>query len=505
MSLVMNPEIIDSKQRSRAIARARELGVVLPTFSQLADPTKIPPSVAKTLATVAPDEPRFENLWRVNWYNAADRTSRADVPGYIVIPEAISGVKAPIVVLLGDRFPMIGAHKVLPAYSVLVSQLVSGRFDPVGQKAIWPSTGNYCRGGVSISRILGCRGVAVLPAGMSRERFEWLERWVAEPEDIVRTPGTESNVKEIYDKCAELERDPHNVILNQFSAFANYLIHYACTGAAADHAFNDFKGTSARRLAAFVSATGSAGTIAAGDYLKKRHGTRIAAVEALECPTMLNNGYGEHNIQGIGDKHIPLIHNVMNTDIVVGVSDRVTDQLNLLFGSEAGRKYLQQRRKLDAGLVKSFAHVGISGYANIVAAIKLAKQFHYGADDVIVTVATDSGALYDSERDEYRNRHFGGTFDEVNAGEVFGSCLTSAATDNVVELTDQLRRQIFNLGYYTWVEQQGVSVEDFERRRSQSFWDGIADSLPEWDRLIEQFNAEASGSNEAGTASKARA
>ncbi len=183
----------------------------------------------------------------------------------------------------------------------------------------------------------------------------------------------------------------------------------------------------------------------------------------------------------------------------------IHDQLNLLFGSEAGRKYLQQRRKLDAGLVKSFAHVGISGYANIVAAIKLAKQFHYGADDVIVTVATDSGALYDSERDEYRNRHFGGTFDEVNAGEVFGSCLTSAATDNVVELTDQLRRQIFNLGYYTWVEQQGVSVEDFERRRSQSFWDGIADSLPEWDRLIEQFNAEASGSNEAGTASKARA
>ncbi len=172
------------------------------------------------------------------------------------------------------------------------------------------------------------------------------------------------------------------------------------------HAFNDFKGTSARRLAAFVSATGSAGTIAAGDYLKKRHGTRIAAVEALECPTMLNNGYGEHNIQGIGDKHIPLIHNVMNTDIVVGVSDRVTDQLNLLFGSEAGRKYLQQRRKLDAGLVASFAHVGISGYANIVAAIKLAKQFHYGADDVIVTVATDSGALYDSERDELPQQAF---------------------------------------------------------------------------------------------------
>jgi cysteine synthase A len=504
MSLVVSPEIIDGKQRARAVARVRELGVVMPTFSQLASPASIPAAVRNRLTDVAPDEPLAENLWRVNWYNAADRKGHSDAPGFIVIPESITGVEAPIVVLLGRRFPMIGAHKVLPAYSALASQLVTGRFDPGTQKAIWPSTGNYCRGGVSISRILGCRGVAVLPAGMSRERFEWLEKWVTHPEDIIRTPGTESNVKEIYDKCAELERDPQNVILNQFSAFSNYLIHYICTGTAAEHAFNTFEGDTHRRLAAFVSATGSAGTIAAGDYLKKRHGTRIAAVEAIECPTMLNNGYGEHNIQGIGDKHIPLIHNVMNTDVVIGVSDRVTDQLNLLFGSDAGRKYLQDRRKLDGGLVASFADVGISGFANIVASIKLAKQLHYGPDDVIVTVATDSASLYDSERDDYRAKHFGGSFDEVNAGEVFGSCLTSIATDNVMELTDHLRRQIFNLGYYTWVEQQGVSVEDFERRRSQSFWDGIAASLPEWDRLIEDFNAEALGSNEAGTASKAR-
>jgi cysteine synthase len=504
MSWVINPEIVDSEQRTRAIARVREFGVVLPTFSQLANPATIPPAVLNRLAGVGPDEPRVENLWRVNWYNAADRSGHAEVPGFIVIPESISGVKAPIVVLLGRRFPMIGAHKVLPAYSALATQLVTGRFDPATQKAIWPSTGNYCRGGVSISRILGCRGVAVLPAGMSRERFEWLEQWVAHPDDIVRTPGTESNVKEIYDKCAELERDPQNVILNQFSAFSNYLIHYICTGTAAEHAFTAFKGDTNRRLAAFVSATGSAGTIAAGDYLKKRHGTRITAVEALECPTMLNNGYGEHNIQGIGDKHIPLIHNVMNADVVIGVSDRVTDQLNLLFGSDAGRNYLRDRRKLDDALVASFADVGISGYANIVASIKLAKQLHYGPDDVIVTVATDSGSLYDSERDDYQKKHFGGSFDEVNAGEVFGSCLTSIATDNVMELTDQTRRQIFNLGYYTWVEQQGVSVEDFERRRSQSFWDGIAASLPEWDALIEDFNAEASGSNEAANTSKVR-
>src|SRR5271169_4240231 len=504
MPWAINPEIIDSKQRARAVARARELGVVMPTFSQLANPTSIPAAVSNRLTGVAPDQPSADNLWRVNWYNAADRKSRADVPGFIALPESITGVKAPIVVLLGRRFPMIGAHKVLPAYSALASQLVTGRFDPTTQKAIWPSTGNYCRGGVSISRILGCRGVAVLPTGMSRERFQWLEKWVTRPDDIVRTPGTESNVKEIYDKCAELERDPQNVILNQFSAFSNYLIHYACTGAAAEQAFKAFKGDTQRRLPAFVSATGSAGTIAAGDFLKKRHGTRIAAVEALECPTMLNNGYGEHNIQGIGDKHIPFIHNVMNTDVVIGVSDRVTDQLNLLFGSDVGRKYLKNRRKLDGELVSSLSDVGISGFANIVASIKLAKQLHYGENDVIVTVATDSASLYDSEREDYRAKHFGGSFDEVNAGEIFGSCQTTIATDNVMELTDQLRRQIFNLGYYTWVEQQGVSVEDFERRRSQSFWDGIANSLSQWDRLIEEFNAEVSGSNLIDAASKAK-
>src|SRR3989440_5804170 len=360
---LIQPEILNADRRHAAVKSLRAAQVTLPTFSLLADPALIPAAIASTLKAIGPDEPNGKNLWRVHWFNDADRRNRAPVPGHVVLPEALTGVKAPIVVLLGRRFPMIGAHKVLAAYACLVARLVTGQFEPAHDRAVWPSTGNYCRGGVSISRILGCRGVAVLPAGMSRERFEWLEQWVLHCDDIVRTPGTESNVKEIYDKCAELGRDPQNVILNQFSAFSNYLIHYICTGTAAEHAFNAFKGDTPRRLAAFVSATGSAGTIAAGDYLKKRYGTRIAAVEALECPTMLNNGYGEHNIQGIGDKHIPLIHNVMNTDVVIGVSDRVTDQLNLLFRSDVRRNYLQNRLKLGRQLVASFAAVGISRFA----------------------------------------------------------------------------------------------------------------------------------------------
>ena len=247
-------------------------------------------------------------------------------PGTSSLPRSLTGVDATIVLALGDRFPMIGAHKVQAAYACLAPRIVTGQFDPTAHRAIWPSTGNYARGGVAISRLMGCRGVAVLPENMSRERFEWLEAWVTDPADIVRTPGSESNVKEIYDTCNELARDPANVILNQFCEFGNHLGHRTATAAALEAIVGDVRQERPElRLRAFVSASGSAGTLAAGDTLKQRHGSLTVAVEALECPTMLCNGFGEHNIQGIGDKHIPYIHNVMGTDVVTAVSDRSTD------------------------------------------------------------------------------------------------------------------------------------------------------------------------------------
>ncbi len=491
MSLLIHPKVVDRKRRRAAVDRLRLVHCTLPTWSELADPSEIESEKLPDLSRVDPDAPEAANLWRIHWFNSADRKTQIDIPGYVVLPPELTGVKAPIVVLLGCRFPMIGAHKVLPAYACLVPRLVTGQFDPSHDRAVWPSTGNYCRGGVAISRILGCRGVVVLPAGMSRERFDWLQTWVADPADIIRTPGTESNVKEIYDKCAELKRDEQNVVLNQFSEFTNYLIHYHCTGYAFDRVFGHLKWDHRDyRLAAFVSATGSAGTIGAGDRLKKLYGTKIAAVEAVECPTMLCNGYGEHNIQGIGDKHIPLIHNVMNTDVVVGVSDAASDALNLLFGSERGRNYLIDRRKIDRDLIQQFTDIGISGLANIVAAIKLAKYLEYGPNDVVMTVATDSAALYGSERQTYLARRYPDGFDDVNAGEIFGRHMEGIADDHVMELRHIDRSRIFNLGYYTWVEQQHISVEDFDRRKSQDFWYSLVDSIPAWDRLIQEFNAE---------------
>ncbi len=467
----------------------REARVRLPTFAEVADPSRIAPAIAAAAAATDPDEPRAANLFRVHWFNGRTRRERVPVPEHVVLPPVLTGVPARIVVLLGAAFPLIAAHKVLAAYACLAPRLVTGQFDPTVQRAIWPSTGNYCRGGVAISRILGCRGVAVLPAGMSEERFDWLGRWVRTREDVVRTPGTESNVKEIYDECAALARDPANVVLNQFSEFGNYLVHYACTGRALERVFEALAEERPRScLAAFVAGTGSAGTLGAGDYLKDRHRTRIVAVEPLQCPTLLYNGYGEHNIQGIGDKHVPLIHNVMNTDVVAAISDAATDELDVLFNTEAGRDYLQSRRGLESSLVADLGWLGYSGIANCLAAIKVARRLDLDEDDVVATVATDSAALYASERRRLLSNRYGTGFDRISAAEVFARHWLGCTDDHVRELDARERRRAFNLGYFTWVEQQGVAVEDFDRRRHQRFWRDLRELLPVWDELIEAFN-----------------
>ncbi|MHB1089583.1 MAG: pyridoxal-phosphate dependent enzyme [Ilumatobacteraceae bacterium] len=479
--------IVDATALGESIARCAKNNVVLPTFAQLADPASIPADVARGVDKNAPDA---RNLFRVHWFNNLNG-DRVSVPDHIVLPSSLTGVASPIVVMFGDRFPMITAHKVLAAYSCLVPRVITGQFNPSTQRAVWPSTGNYARGGVAISRITGARGVAVLPAGMSQERFDWLDKWVSDPSDIIRTPGTESNVKEIYDACNEMQRDPKNFIFNQFCEFGNYVGHYEVTGRALAAVYEHVAkslGNPNLRLAAFTSATGSAGTIGAGDRLKELYGTKIVAVEALECPTMLENGFGEHNIQGIGDKHIPLIHNVMNTDIVTAVSDRATDELDVLFNTEVGRKYLRDRKHIPADVVDALEHFGLSSICNMIAAIKTAKLLDLGPNDVLITIATDGAAMYPSERVKTLARKFNNAFSEVDAAEVFSEHLGHVGTDAMIDCTEQDRNRIFNLGYYTWVEQQGTPLSVFEARRSQSFWRNLRRYVPVWDELTAEFN-----------------
>lgn len=488
MTIPMEDGIIDREIYDRAVGRFKQAGIRLPRISQLADPVAWRGEIEARVQSADPEAPDARNLFRVHWHNGQDHKTLDDVPAHLVLPPELTGVAAKIVVALGNRFPMIRAHKVLAAYGCLVPRLISGRFDPVRHRAVWPSTGNYCRGGVAISRILGCRSIAVLPEGMSRERFQWLENWVTDPGDIVRTFGTESNVKEIYDACHDLAKNPENVIFNQFSEFGNYIIHRAVTGPALERIFDALNTTGNLKARIYVSASGSGGTLAAGDHLKQRFGTGICAVEALECPTMLYNGYGEHNIQGIGDKHIPLIHNVLNTDYVVAVSDKGSDALNLVFNTSAGRGFLARRKGLGQQTLGALADLGLSSIANVLGAIKMAKYLGLGADDVVLTVATDGAEMYGTQIARTEAAAYGGKFDELAAAEAYGRYLLGATTDNLQEMSRRDRERVFNLGYYTWVEQQGVELEDFDARRDPEYWNRLMEQVPVWDRMIDRFN-----------------
>ena len=466
----------------------KEKGVVLPTISELRNPHLISDAIKNKVLKLDKDAMDPANLFRVHWFNKRDHSQFLDVPEHIVLPSEFTGVEAKIIVNLGRYFPLITAHKVLAAYGCLLPRILNGTFDYTKHKAVWPSTGNYCRGGVAISKILGFKSVAILPEGMSKERFNWLEKWVEDKNDIIKTTGTESNVKEIYDACNELEKDKNNDIINQFDEYYNYATHRAITGSSFEKSFLKVKADSNLKARFYVSASGSSGTLAAGDYLKENLNAQIAVVEATECPTLLYNGYGEHNIQGIGDKHVPLIHNVMNSDYVVGVSDEATNNLNLLFNSDEGREYLTNRRGLNLEFVGRLPEFGFSSIANIIASIKLAKKMKLTKDDAIITVATDGADLYETELAKTK-KQFSKIYDQITCAEIFAKNFDAISVDHTLELSQIDKERIFNLGYYTWVEQQGTSLEEFEDRRNQSFWDKHYKDMISLDEKIKEFNS----------------
>jgi cysteine synthase len=472
---------------SRNIARARDCNIVLPTFAQQQDPNKVPGEIAARLKDIGLWDLDPANLFRITWKNEAVEHGGGYGQGnWIEFPSALTGVDATIIGIVGKWFPT-GAHKVGAAYGCLVPRLVTGNFDPDRQKAVWPSTGNYCRGGAYDCALLACPAVAILPEGMSQERFEWLKE--IETDEIIATPGTESNVKEIYDKCRELrqERGDSVVIFNQFEEFGNAIWHYHVTGSFVDEVFRKVY-QPGRRLSAWVSATGSAGTLAAGDFLKTSHpGVRVVAAEALQCPTLLNFGFGEHRIEGIGDKHIPWIHNTRNTDMVVAVDDEATMQLMRLFNEPEGRACLL-REGVDERMLDKLDEIGISGLCNLVASIKTARYFDMDSRDVIVTPLTDSMELYNSRLQEMEEKH--GPYDSHLADQHYARYLQGVTTDHLRELNHRDRKALHNFKYFTWVEQQGRSADELRQLWDPNFWTQLfsREVVDEWDRLIGAFN-----------------
>jgi cysteine synthase len=468
----------------RAVERARERNIIIPTFSQMVNPELIPDNIKRQLGGVGLWDLNPVNLFRINWHNEpVERGGGFGGVNYLEIPSAISGVDARIVLLLGKYFPT-GAHKVGAAFGCLVPRLVTGQFDPTTQKAVWPSTGNYCRGGAYDSNLLACESIAILPEGMSQERFEWLAQVAGE---TIKTPGSESNVKEIFDKCWELRRSGQDVVIfNQFDEFGNYLWHYAVTGPAMVEVLDEIMGPG-DQYRGVVLTTGSAGTIGSGDYMKQQYpASKIAASEALQCPTLLRNGFGAHRIEGIGDKHVPWVHNVKNTDMVMAIDDNAPMAILRLFNEPAGQEYLASQG-VPADFVEKLPVLGISGIANMLSAVKFAKFYELGGNDVVLTVATDSMEMYQSRVRELREEQ--GEFTTVAAAGAYQRYLLGVTIDHVEELGYYERKRIHNLKYYTWVEQQGKTYEEIQAQwHDEDYWTSIQNSIGEVDALIEQFN-----------------
>ncbi len=467
-----------------AVARARERNIVIPTYGQQKNPDSSPTAIKEQLAKIGLWDIEPQNLFRITWKNQpTPQGGGFSGVNYIELPSSLTGVDARIIALVGKWFPT-GAHKVGAAFSCLVPRLVTGQFDPTVQKAVWPSTGNYCRGGAYDSALLATHSIAILPEGLSKERFEWLAK-VAD--ETIKTPGSESNVKEIFDKCWELrESGEELMIFNQFDEMGNYLWHYEITGHAMEEVLKKELGKGTYRGLAL--ATGSAGTIACGDYMKQLFpASKIAASEALQCPTMLENGFGAHRIEGIGDKHIPWVHNVKNTDLITAIDDNAVVNLARLFNEPAGKKQL-----VDSGVpeevVAQLDLLGFSGIGNLLSTIKMAKYYEMGPDDVLLTILTDSMELYGSRLEEMHAEF--GEYTEKDAAADQARYLLGERTDNMLELSYHDRKRIHNLKYFTWVEQQGKTYEEIQSQwNDDDFWGSVQGQAGEIDELINAFNA----------------
>jgi cysteine synthase len=477
---------INDKTRKNNLKRCKEKGIIIPTLEQMKNPDKIPAEVREKLKSVGLWDLNPLNLFRISWKNEPkEKGGLFGNVNYVEFPSELTGVKARIIGIAGRWFPT-GAHKVGATFGCLVPPLVTGNFDSTTQKAVWPSTGNFCRGGAFNSALLGCESIAILPEEMSKERFEWLKSLAGE---VIATPGCESNVKEIFDKCWELRRTRNDImIFNQFEELGNYIWHYEVTASAIAEVFEQLKASNKKlTMAGYISSTGSAGTIAAGDYLKKKYPScKIAGAEALQCPTLLMNGFGGHRIEGIGDKHVPWIHNVKNMDMVIDIDDNDCIEVMRLFNEEEGKKYLHTNG-LDDKFITSLKTAGISGIANLLSAIKMSKYYELNENNVIFTILTDSMDLYGSRLTEENEKQ--GKYSHDNAVKSFHKSIMGANIADMFELDYYAKKRIHNLKYFTWIEQQGKELSELNAQwYDEEYWSKTAAQAPEIDKLITEFN-----------------
>ena len=475
---------VNEAMRKETAAYCKAKGIKLPTYAMMKNPELVPEDIKAKLKNTGLWDVDPVNLFRITWKNEAKSSGGLyGKVNHIVLPPEMTGCKANVVVITGKWFPT-GAHKVGATYGCLAPRLVTGQFDPQKTKAVWPSTGNYCRGGAYISSLLACEAIAILPEEMSQERFEWLQKVAGE---VIATPGCESNVKEIFDKCWELRESGQDLrIFNQFDEMGNPLWHYNVTGSAVEEVLGYYM-KAGDKMAGYISSSGSGGTLAAGYYLKKKFPQmKINVAEALQCPTLLQNGFGGHRIEGIGDKHVPWVHDCKDTDFITAIDDEHSMRLLRLFNEPQGRDALKAAG-VSAELVDQLELLGISGVANVLAAIKFAKYNELTEKDYVVTIATDSLELYGSRLQELTDER--GAYTVGNA-ERDMELLHGQTIDHVKELTYYDRKAVHNLKYFTWIEQQGRELDELNAQwyDHDNYWYSTMNEADAMDELITEFN-----------------
>lgn len=480
-----NKDLIKEEFLNSAVEVCKKHNIIFPTLKMLENPQLIPDKIKEELKNVGMDELNPLNLFRISWYNEPKEKGGqySDIPNYIEIPPEISGIKSRIIMLLGSHFPT-GSHKVGAAYGPLVTRITSGRFDPEKHKSLWPSTGNYCRGGIFNAALMYSHAVAILPEGMSQERFDWLKSMNAE---IVKTPN-ESSIKGVLDACNTLVKEGNGNIflLDQFSDFSNPIWHYWCTGRALEKVYKHLA-KPGQRLSGAHLCEGSGGTLTGSAfYLRQKFPLiKIAAGEALQCPTLMMNGFGNHRIEGIGDAFVPWILNMKNIDVVVGIDDEDAIKIMHLFNQPAGIAYLKEKGVKDETIEK-LKLMGISSIANMLGCIKEAKMFEFNENDIIVSVCTDSMKLYQSRLTQRKTE-----FTRDDAIEVYSRCLMGQGTNDCKELIYSDKKRIHSLKYFTWIEQQGKDANELNAQwYEDNYWDNRLSEkeVDMYDSWIKEFN-----------------
>jgi cysteine synthase len=458
-----------------------------PTYEEMADPTKLPPAVRAAALRARANELDPLNLFNITWLNEHNR------PRYVVLPRELTGTKANIIVLTACSFPS-GSHKVGPAYATMAEAEALGKVTH-DMTIIGPSTGNFGIGTAYIARLKGFKSIVVMPEGMSAERYDRIRKYGGE---LILTPGSESDVILVLERVVEFKHDPTKLVLGQFELLPNYRFHRHTTGQAALRAAAEVGNG---KVAAFVSAPGSAGTIAAADAVKEKFAdAAVVAVEPKECATLTNGGRGTHRIEGIGDKMVTLIHNVLNTDYVLTVHDDDTvkglyvfhelgaEGLSELVGARVdGKRAVEDLCAACQCSTEAFDYYckcfGISSICNIMGAIRTAHYLGLGEGDNVVTIATDGFDRYPSVMRDLEQR-VGRPIDRPVMTQWFEQIFRQWSPADFLDVRSREQKErLFRMKEETWLHFE-YSKEYLDRMKSQTFWDEEYALIPKMDEAI---------------------